>query len=73
MAGKKNVGFIDKIFRIIISLALIGFGYIQLTQVGDMFSGYGFIVFGVVFLFIALVGYCPLYSLVGINTHSDKE
>ena len=66
--GKKNVGLVDKIARILISIAILYFGYIQKTQIGDDISGYGFMLFGFIFLTVALVGYCPLYSLVGINT-----
>ena len=63
-----NIGLADKIFRIIISLIMIYFGYIQKNVTGDNISGFGFMIFGCIFLLIALLGYCPLYNLAGINT-----
>ena len=56
----RNVGGIDRGLRIVVGLALIG-----LTLAG-VIGWWGWI--GVVPLGTALVGFCPLYPLLGINT-----
>jgi len=55
-----NVGSIDKTLRIIIGLILI-----SLVFVGPK-TPWGWI--GVIPLVTALVNWCPLYRLLGINT-----
>jgi hypothetical protein len=57
---KQNVGGIDKVLRIVGGAALIG-----LTLVG-LLPAWGWI--GVVPLATGLMGFCPLYPLVGFCT-----
>ena len=56
----RNVGGIDRVLRIVVGLALIG-----LTLAG-VIGWWGWI--GVVPLGTALVGFCPLYPLLGVST-----
>ncbi len=56
----KNVGTIDRVLRIVVGLALI-----SIVFIGPQ-TPWGWI--GVVPLGTALLGYCPLYSLLGIKT-----
>ena len=56
----RNVGGIDRLLRIFAGLVLIG-----LALMGTI-GWWGFI--GVVPLVTAAIGYCPLYSLLGMNT-----
>lgn len=56
----RNEGKIDRILRVIVGLALIA---LALT---GKFTPWGWV--GVVPLLTGLVGTCPLYSLLGINT-----
>ncbi len=56
---KLNVGGIDKILRIVAGLAIIGWG--AMTQ-----NWWGAV--GIVPLATALINFCPLYPLLGINT-----
>ncbi len=61
---QKNVGSADRTIRIIVGLAIIGAGvYYQ--------SWWGAI--GLVPLATALLGWCPPYSLLGINTCNTKQ
>lgn len=55
-----NEGKIDRLLRIVAGLVLIA-----LTQIGPM-TPWGWI--GVVPLLTGLVGFCPAYTLLGINT-----
>ena len=57
---EKNIGTIDKVVRILVGLALI-----SLVFVGPQ-TPWGWI--GVPVILIALVGWCPLYKLVGFSS-----
>ncbi len=61
----KNIGPIDRLLRIILGVALIAFAIpIGFPAVGWNWLGW----IGVVPLLTAIVGTCPLYSLVGLST-----
>ena len=57
---KLNVGGIDRILRIVVGLALIG------ATLAGMIGVWGWI--GVVPLLTGLFKFCPLYSIIGVNT-----
>jgi len=57
---KANEGTIDRILRVIVGLALI-----SIVFVGPQ-TPWGWI--GVIPLVTGLVGMCPLYAILGINT-----
>lgn len=57
---KTNVGSIDKILRIVVGLALI------LLAAFHVIGWWGYI--GVVPLLTALFNFCPVYTLIGLNT-----
>ena len=59
-----NVGSIDRVLRIIVGLVLI-----SLVFIGPQ-TPWGWI--GIVPLLTAFIGYCPAYSLVGMNTCAKK-
>ena len=60
-----NVGAIDRILRIIVGLALIAFA-LGFIAPGAPYAWVGWI--GVVSLLTAVVGSCPLYSVLGLST-----
>ena len=62
---KQNVGTIDRAIR-----AIAGIGLISLVFVGPQFV-WGWI--GVVPLATAVIGWCPPYALLGINTCGTKS
>jgi sulfite exporter TauE/SafE len=60
----KNVGSLDRNIRIIAGVAIIAAGiYYQ--------SWWGAI--GAIPLLTGLLGWCPPYSLLGLNTRADKK
>jgi hypothetical protein len=62
---KKNMGNTDRLIRILVSAALVG------LNLGGMLTGTLALVAWViaaVFVLTALVGFCPLYTLFGINS-----
>lgn len=62
---KQNVGTIDRAIR-----AIAGIGLISLVFVGPQ-TPFGWI--GVILLATAVIGWCPPYSLLGINTCGTKS
>jgi uncharacterized membrane protein HdeD (DUF308 family) len=66
---KKNMGNLDKIIRIIVAIAFAGL-YFGGILTGTM--GIVFLVLGAVFVLTSLVSFCPLYTLVGLNTCPRK-
>ncbi|MCA2010517.1 DUF2892 domain-containing protein [Cereibacter sphaeroides] len=59
----RNEGSLDRILRVIVGLALLA-GYFVFP---DAAYRWAFLI-GVVPLVTGLVGTCPLYSILGINT-----
>lgn len=62
---KSNAGSIDRILRIVAGLALLG-----LTLTGNI-GVWGWI--GVVPLATGAIGWCPAYTLLGVNTCAMKK
>ena len=58
---QKNVGGIDKIARLAVGLVLC------ILALAGTIGAWGWI--GLVPLVTGIVGYCPAYSLLGMNTH----
>ncbi|MBK7804766.1 MAG: DUF2892 domain-containing protein [Saprospiraceae bacterium] len=66
----KNMGNTDKLIRLGIA-ALIAVLYYMGVITGTIAIVLG--IFGVIFALTSLISFCPLYSLVGINTCSTKK
>lgn len=62
---KSNVGGIDRVVRIVVGLVLIG-----LTLTGQI-GAWGWV--GLVPLATGALGWCPPYSLLGINTCKTRQ
>lgn len=62
---KANAGGLDRILRIVAGLALVG-----LAATGTV-GAWGFI--GVVPLLTGALGFCPAYTLLGVNTCGMKK
>lgn len=64
-----NVGGFDRIARIVVGLALIAFALLAPATLSWKWIGW----IGVVPLLTALVGFCPAYTLLGLNTCPMKK
>ena len=62
---KANVGGIDKVLRIVVGVALVG------AAATGTIGLWGYI--GVVPLATGLIGWCPAYPLLGMNSCSKKD
>ena len=60
-----NVGGLDRVLRVILGLALLAFALGWLWP-GTGYNWIGWI--GVVPIATALIGTCPLYSIIGVST-----
>jgi hypothetical protein len=62
---KKNIGSIERVVRIVAGLAIL-----SLAFVGPK-SAWAYL--GIVPLATGLLGWCPPYAMLGINTNSCKS
>lgn len=67
---KKNMGSADKIIRIIIA-AVLAILYFQGIVTGTL--GIVALVVAGVFVLTSLISFCPLYSILGMNTCPVKK
>ncbi|MDQ6987769.1 MAG: DUF2892 domain-containing protein [Mariprofundaceae bacterium] len=66
---KANVGNIDRVIRFLAGIALIAFGVL-----GSLASPWNVVAIsaGVVFALTAVIRFCPLYGIFGINSCANK-
>ena len=55
-----NVGKTDRIIRGVVGAAAVAFGVMNGNIIADVVGG--------VLLFTAIIGWCPPYALLGLNT-----
>lgn len=67
---KKNMGNADRIIRILLA-GLFAYLYFSGTVTGTL--GLVLVILGAVFVLTSLVSFCPLYTLVGLNTCPRKK
>lgn len=67
---KKNIGTIDKVFRILIALIVIGLYFANIIS-GTLATV--LLILSGIFILTSLVSFCPLYIPFRINTTAKKE
>lgn len=67
---KKNMGTADRMIRLIVAAGIAG---LYFTNIISGTWGIVLMVLAGVFVLTSLVGSCPLYSLVGLNTCAAKK
>jgi len=67
---KKNMGTIDKIIRTALAVVV---AILYFTGVVEGTLGIVLLVLAAVFVLTSLIGFCPLYPVVGLNTEKKKE
>lgn len=73
MTVKQNIGGFDRILRIGISLVMVYFGFINESIITDEVAGSILGIFGLASLLVAVIGVCPLYSVIEFNTCNSKD
>lgn len=66
---KKNIGFTDKSIRIIVALVIVLLFFMNAIT-GAL--GIALLVVAGVLVATSLINFCPLYSLLGVNTCKIK-
>lgn len=67
---KKNVGNTDKFIRVLLAVVIMLLYYFNVIN-GTL--AMILLLVGIIFLLTSLIGYCPIYTLFGINTYKKKE
>ncbi|MBD3630605.1 DUF2892 domain-containing protein [Cyclobacterium sp.] len=67
---KKNMGTADRVVRTIIALVAI---YLYYTGAVTATLGTVLMVVAAIFLLTSLVSFCPLYTLFGMKTCTNRE
>ena len=66
---KKNMGNSDRIIRVILAIV---FSVLYFTGTVTGTFGLVLVVLGAIFLATSFISFCPLYTLVGLNTCEKK-
>jgi hypothetical protein len=67
---KKNMGTADKVIRILLALTFV---YLYANEYITGTLGLVLMLVTLFFNISSIVGYCPLYAVLGINTRKTKE
>jgi fatty acid desaturase len=67
---KKNMGSADRIIRILLAVL---FAVLYFTNTVTGVFGIVLLVLGGVFLLTSFISFCPLYTLIGLNTCPAKK
>jgi hypothetical protein len=67
---KKNMGNLDKGVRIALAIAVALLYYFNVIEET---LAYVLMAFAIVFLLTSFVSFCPLYTLIGVNTCKMKK
>jgi hypothetical protein len=67
---KSNMGSADKAIRILLAIVFAG---LYITKLVEGTVGLALLVLGGVFLLTSVISFCPLYTLVGMNTSEKKK
>ncbi|HQU14679.1 MAG: hypothetical protein B7Z66_15755 [Chromatiales bacterium 21-64-14] len=69
---QQNIGRLDQAIRLVVSSAMVYYGFLNRSLIPDHFSGMVVGVLGSLNVVVAVVRCCPLYTVTGINTCRTK-
>jgi len=72
MTIERNIGTFDRVLRLGISGAMVYFGFFSNYLLSDHLAAMALGIFGSANVVVALIGFCPLYVLIGINTYARR-
>jgi DUF2892 family protein len=67
---KKNMGGADRMIRFIVAIAVVALYYFNVIE-GTL--AYILMALAAIFVITSFVSFCPLYSLIGLNTNKEKK
>ena len=68
MKIKRNLGAIDRFIRTGMSIIMIYVGFFNSALLNDPLAGIVLGLFGCMSLLVAIIGNCPFYSMIGLDT-----
>lgn len=66
---KKNVGSADRVIRVLLAIV---FAVLYFTETVTGTLGTVLLVLGGIFLATSLIGFCPIYRIIGMSTCKTK-
>jgi hypothetical protein len=66
---KKNMGMVDKTIRVIIAAVIALLYYLGIIS-GTL--AIVLMIFAIIFIVTSLIGFCPLYPILGMNTKKKE-
>ncbi len=67
---KKNMGNADRFIRIFVAVI---FAILYLTNTVSGTLGIIFLAIAIIFLLTSFISFCPLYTVIGVNTCGKKK
>jgi hypothetical protein len=67
---KKNMGSLDKVFRVLIAVTVAVLYYLNIIS-GSL--AYILMVVAIILLITTFINFCPIYSILGINSLKSKK
>lgn len=67
---KKNLGPADRVIRVLLAAL---FSYLYFGGIVTGTWGIVLVVLGGVFVLTSLIGFCPLYAMLGLSTSAGKK
>lgn len=67
---KKNMGSLDKMIRVIIATVIL---VLYFTKIITGTLAIVFLVLAIVFAVTSFINFCPLYTVLGINTNKKES
>ncbi|HEY3390782.1 MAG TPA: DUF2892 domain-containing protein [Prolixibacteraceae bacterium] len=67
---KKNMGVIDKTIRVIVAAVIALLYYLGIIS-GTL--AIVLMIFAIIFIVTSIVGFCPVYPILGMNTRKKEE
>lgn len=64
------MGTIDRVIRTVMGSAMIFFGFVDQSLIGNIAIAYIVGVFGVISIAFAFIAFCPIYTMGNISTAS---
>ena len=73
MIIKRNIGDIDRVFRFVVGLSMIFYGFVDQELISDQLAAYLLGTFGVIVFSSSMAGSCPLYNMIDLNTYDKNK
>lgn len=70
---RRNMGTLDRLIRTITGLAMIYFGFIDQSLIGNVTIAIIVGVFGIISIAFAYIAFCPIYTLGNVSTAGASE